>query len=98
MVKKIFDNQQSKLAARAAGNQEAGERIGLIASHPQKLFPKSFRLKAGDLERLTAIMAKLKNLYPDKDFGETDLIRGLLVIGERTSAERLLLAIRDARI
>lgn len=96
MAKKIFENPQSKLAARAAGSKESGDHLGLIAKRPPKLHPKSFRLKTSDLERLSAIVAKMKKQYPDKAFGETDVVRGLFVIGGKISPERLISAIRDA--
>lgn len=98
MAKKIIENQRSKFAVRTANRDGTRERLGLIVRRSPTLFPKSFRLKSGDLERLSAIMAKLKEQYPDKNFGETDVIRGLLVIGEKVSSERLLAAIREAML
>lgn len=98
MAKKSIEHQHSKLSARTARTDETREPLGLVTRRPPALLPKSFRLRAADLQRLSATMEKLREQYPDKRLGETDLIRGLLVIGEKTSQERLIAAIRESMI
>ena len=94
----LADAGASKLARQV---QSEGSRAGPEAptlmkppttSSPQ---PKSYRLTPADLTRLRSTTARVGETA-GRPISETDLIKGLLLIGERTDAKKLLAAIKDA--
>src|SRR5687767_12386036 len=87
----------SKLARQAQGGegkvgQEAPTLIGPTATTAQ---PKSYRLMPADLARLRSTTARVSEAA-GRPITETDLIKGLLLLGEKTDAKKLLTAIKDA--
>jgi hypothetical protein len=83
--------QQVQSEGRRAG-PEASTLMKPSASSPQ---PKSYRLTPADLTRLRSTTARVGETA-GRPISETDLIKGLLLIGERTDAKKLLTAIKDA--
>jgi hypothetical protein len=87
----------SKLArqVRDEGDRAEQEAPSLVRSAPISPQPKSYRLTPADLSRLRSTMARVSETA-GRPISETDLIKGLLRIGERTDARKLLAAIKDA--
>ena len=93
----LADAGASKLARQVHGEEgrvgpEAPALMKTTASSPQ---PKSYRLTPADLTRLRSTTARVGETA-GRPISETDLIKGLLLIGERTDAKKLLAAIKDA--
>ena len=87
----------SKLARQVqdegdTAGQEAPSLVRPASISPQ---PKSYRLTPADLSRLRSTTARVSETA-GRPISETDLIKGLLRIGERTDARKLLAAIKDA--
>ena len=57
--------------------------------------PKSFRLGAVDNERLRRLSERLGEAA-ERPISETEAIKGLLLLGEKTDAKKLLALVKDA--
>jgi hypothetical protein len=89
--------ETSKLARQAQGGEGKArqEAPTLISPTPTTAQPKSYRLMPADLARLRSTTARLSEAA-GRPITETDLIKGLLLLGEKTDAKKLLTAIKDA--
>jgi hypothetical protein len=93
MAKKLLaDAATSKLAQRQEGR---GEAPILVARRKTPRQPKSFRLGPLHLERLRRLTDRLSE-EAGRPLSETELIKGLLLLGEKTDAKKLLASVKDA--
>jgi hypothetical protein len=90
--KPLADAAASKLAKRQEGKGEAPTLIT-----PRKIAnrPRSFRLAPVHLERLRRLAERLSE-EAGRPISETDTIKGLLLLGEKIEAKRLLTSVKDA--
>jgi hypothetical protein len=90
--KPLADAAASKLAKRQEGKAEAPTLIT-----PRKIAnrPRSFRLAPVHLERLRRLTERLSE-EAGRPISETDTIKGLLLLGEKIEAKRLLTSVKDA--
>jgi hypothetical protein len=90
--KPLADAAASKLATRQEGKGEAPTLIT-----PRKIAnrPRSFRLAPVHLERLRRLAERLSE-EAGRPISETDAIKGLLLLGEKIEAKRLLTSVKDA--
>jgi len=106
MSKKILGSKAgaSKLfmavsaSANSFENEKKEERkdLNLINRKKRVFHPKSYRLNQADIERIRSIMQSINQYGAHKTFSETDLIKGLLVVGEKLTPEKIILAIKDS--
>jgi hypothetical protein len=93
MARKLLrDTAASKLARTQEGGAAAAR--GRPPRKAQRL-PKSFRLGVVDLERLQRLSKRLSEEV-GRPMRETEIVKGLLLLGERTDAKQLIGAIKDA--
>jgi hypothetical protein len=90
--KPLADAAASKLATRQEGKGEAPTLIT-----PRKIAnrPRSFRLAPVHLERLRRLAERLSE-EAGRPISETDALKGLLLLGEKIEAKRLLTSVKDA--
>jgi hypothetical protein len=90
--KPLADAAASKLAKRQEGKAEAPTLIT-----PRKIAnrPRSFRLAPVHLERLRRLTERLSE-EAGRPISETDAIKGLLLLGEKIDAKRLLTSVKNA--
>lgn len=88
----------SKLATTAQSEPEtvrpAPEPMGLVSRNAPLRKPRSYRLRPDDLERLSKIVESVNDLGAGRKITETDVLRGLIVLGTQTPGDRLIDAIR----
>ncbi len=89
--KSLTDAATSKLARR---EEEKGETPGLLSPRKTQRLPKSFRLGAIDIERLLRLSKRLSE-EAGRPITDTNILKGLLLLGEKTNARKLLTAIKD---
>ena len=93
MAKKpLTDAAASKLAQRQEGR---GETPTLVAPRKIQRQPKSFRLGPVHLERLRRLTERLSE-EAGRPLSETDVLKGLLLLGEKSDAKKLLVSVKDA--
>ena len=90
--KPLADAAASKLAKRQEGK---GETPTLITPRKIANRPRSFRLAPVHLERLRRLAERLSE-EAGRPISETDAIKGLLLMGEKIEAKRLLPSVKDA--
>src|SRR5215467_1943132 len=94
MAKKpLADAAASKLAQRQEGR--GGGARTLVAPRRVARQPKSFRLGPVHLERLRRLFERLSD-QAGRPLSETDILKGLLLFGEKADAKKLLLSVKDA--
>ena len=93
MARKLLnDAADSKLARQ----QEAGQKTPRVLPRRKvEKLPKSFRLGAVDIERLRRLSERLGE-EASRPISETEAIKGLLLLGEKTDAKKLLALVKDA--
>lgn len=82
--------------AEAGRPTKKPERLGLVSRKPAERKPRSYRLRAADLERLSKIVEAVNELSTGRRITETDVLRGLIAMGGKTKPKQLIEAIRDA--
>ena len=93
MAKKpLADAAASKLAQRQEGR---GGAPTLVAPRRVARQPKSFRLGPVHLERLRRLSEHLSDAA-GRPISETEVLKGLLLFGEKADAKKLLLSVKDA--
>lgn len=90
--KPLADAAASKLAKLQEGKGDAPTLIT-----PRKIAnrPRSFRLAPVHLERLRRLAERLSE-EAGRPISETDALKGLLLVGEKIEAKRLLTSVKDA--
>ncbi|MFQ5695226.1 MAG: hypothetical protein ACE5HB_04485 [Terriglobia bacterium] len=93
MAKKSLSGAPSSKLSR---RQEAkAEPASVIRSRKPPRLPKSFRLGAVHTERLRRLSERLSD-EAGRPVSETEIVKGLLLLGEKTTAKKLLTAVKDA--
>jgi hypothetical protein len=93
MARKLLtDAAASKLARQ---QEEGVETPRVMPRRKAEKLPKSFRLGTVDNERLRRLSERLGEVA-DRPISETEAIKGLLLLGERTDAKKLLALVKDA--
>jgi hypothetical protein len=93
MAKKSLSGAtDSKLAQRQEGR---GETPPLVTPRRTPRRPKSFRLGVNDIDRLRRLSQKLGE-EAGRPINDTDTLKGLLLLGEKTDIRQLLDTIKDA--
>lgn len=92
-MSKIDFNKKTKLDARKDGHNE---KLNIIAHTESTSKNKSFRFRLIDLQRIKLILEKTNESSNTTIFKETDIIRGLLVLGEEITGEKIISAIRKS--
>jgi len=90
--KALSDAGASKLLRREGEGTGAPQ---LIAPRRATRQPKSFRLGGVEIDRFQQLASRLSE-EAGRPFSDTDILKGLLLLGERADTKRLLTAIRDA--
>jgi hypothetical protein len=91
----------SKLARQEAGReaetlvQDEPRRVAGLITKPAQTVPRSYRFRPNDAERLRKLVERVSE-EAGRPFSESDILRALLRIGERTSMRRLLLEIKTS--
>ena len=90
--KPLADAAASKLAKRQEGKGDAPMLLT-----PRKIAnrPRSFRLAPVHLERLRRLTERLSE-EAGRPISDTDALKGLLLLGEKIEAKRLLASVKDA--
>lgn len=92
MAKKpLADAATAKLAQRQDGR---GDVPTLVAPRKIPRQPKSFRLGPVHLERLRRLTERLSE-EAGRPLSETEALKGLLLLGEKTDAKKLLVSVKD---
>lgn len=84
---------KTKLTSIVPSETMPPEPLNLI-SRKEKVFPRSFRLKEADIERLRAI-TKSVNEVSSSRISDTNVLRALISLATKISPERILNAYRD---
>jgi hypothetical protein len=93
MAKKLLtDAAASKLARQ---QEEGVEAPRVFPRRKAEKLPKSFRLGAGDIERLQRLSVRLAE-EAGRPISETEAIKGLLLLGEKTDTRKLLVLVKNA--
>jgi hypothetical protein len=93
MARKLLsDAAASKLARQ---QKEGVETPRVMPRRKAGKLPKSFRLGAVDNERLRRLSERLGEAA-ERPISETEAIKGLLLLGEKTDAKKLLALVKDA--
>ena len=85
----------SKLAKQEAGREaealveDEPRRVAGLITKPAQTVPRSYRFRPNDAERLRKLVERASE-EAGRPFSESDILRALLRIGERTSMRRLL--------
>jgi hypothetical protein len=87
MAKKLLSDAPSSKLARS---QEAKNET----ESPPRL-PKSFRLGAVHTERLRHLSERLSE-EAGRPITETEIVKGLILLGEKTAVKKLLTVVKDA--
>jgi hypothetical protein len=94
MAKKSLNEAgASKLAQRQEGRGDAIP--SLVGSRRLLRQPKSFRLGVNDIDRLRRLSQRLGE-EAGRPINDTDTLKGLLLLGEKTDPGTLLAAVKDA--
>lgn len=93
MARKLLrDAAASKLARQ---EEEGVEAPRVLPRRKAEKLPKSFRLGTVDIERLRRLSERLGQEV-GRPISETEAIKGLLLLGEKTDAKKLLALVKDA--
>jgi hypothetical protein len=93
MARKLLsDAAASKLARQ---QEEGMEAPRVLPRRKAEKLPKSFRLGPVDNERLQRLSERLGE-EAGRPINETETIKGLLLLGEKTDAKKLLAMVKDA--
>jgi|APCry1669189034_1035192.scaffolds.fasta_scaffold310507_1 hypothetical protein len=92
-MSKIDFNKKTKLDIRKDGQSE---KLNIITHAESASKNKSFRFRLIDLQRIKLILDKTNDSSKNTIFKETDIIRGLLVLGEEASGEKIISSIRKS--
>jgi hypothetical protein len=93
MARKLLsDAAASKLARQ---QEEGVEAPRVLPRRKAEKLPKSFRLGTVDIERLQRLSGRLAE-EAGRSISETEAIKGLLLLGEKTDSKKLLALVKDA--
>lgn len=92
MARKLLAAADSK---RARQQEEGVEVPRVFPRRKAEKLPKSFRLGAVEIERLHRLSERLGEAA-GRPIAETEAIKGLLLLGEKTDSKKLLGFVKDA--
>jgi len=92
MARKLLEAADSKLARQ---QEEGVEAPRVLPRRKAEKLPKSFRLGAVDIERLHRLSERLSEAA-GRPISETEAIKGLLLLGEKTDSKKLVVLVKDA--
>ena len=92
MARKLLEAADSKLARQQA---EGVEVPRVLPRRKAEKLPPSFRLGAVEIERLPRLSERLGEAA-GRPISETEAIKGLLLLGEKTDSKKLLGFVQDA--
>jgi len=92
MARKLLEAADSKLARQ---QEEGVEAPRVLPRRKAEKLPKSFRLGAVENERLRRLSERLGEAA-GRPISETEAIKGLLLLGEKTDSKKLLALVKDA--
>ena len=92
MARKLLEAADSKLARQQA---EGVEVPRVLPRRKAEKLPQSFRLGAVEIERLPRLSERLGEAA-GRPISETEAIKGLLLLGEKTDSKKLLGFVQDA--
>lgn len=92
-MSKIDFTKKTKLDTR---NPNIGEKLNILKSQESTHKNKSFRFRSIDIERIRIILEKTNEASMATRFKETDIVRGLLTLGEEISGEKVITYIRKS--
>tara|TARA_Y100000780_G_C13661615_1_gene408871 strand:+ start:952 stop:1254 length:303 start_codon:yes stop_codon:yes gene_type:complete len=81
---KLSETKQPKTQSPASSIPEK-----IMSTYKKRNRTQSFSLKEKDQERLENILTKAQN-HSTKKLSSTDILRGLLIIGEKTNIEKIM--------
>jgi hypothetical protein len=93
MARKLLSEAADSKLARQ--QEEGVETPRVLPRRKVEKLPKSFRLGAADIERLRRLSERLGETA-GRPISETEAIKGLLLLGEKTDARKLLALVKDA--
>jgi hypothetical protein len=85
----------SKLARRAGEGDDSPEVPKLTAPRGPTRQPTSFRLDGIDIDRLQRLASKVSE-EAGRPISRGEILKGLLLMGDKSDPRRLLTAIKDA--
>src|SRR4051794_874726 len=98
MAKRSLTNVGASKLVRQVQDEEhqtQGEAPALVGAEATvKPQPRSYRLTPTDIARLRNTTARVSDAAR-RPLSETDIIRGLLLLGEKTDTKKILSAIKD---
>jgi hypothetical protein len=92
MARKLLEAADSKLARQ---QEEGVEAPRVLPRRKAEKLPKSFRLSAVEIDRLRRLSERLGE-EAGRPISETEAIKGLLLLGEKTDSKKLLGFVKDA--
>jgi hypothetical protein len=92
MARKLLEAADSKLARQ---QEEGVEAPRVLPRRKAEKLPKSFRLGAVEIDRLHRLSERLGK-EAGRPISETEAIKGLLLLGEKTDSKKLLGFVKDA--
>ncbi|MCB1781669.1 MAG: hypothetical protein KDJ34_16590 [Candidatus Competibacteraceae bacterium] len=95
MAGKLGDAGQSRLAQIGSGTAQPTESLKVTTRKANTPKPKAFRFSPQDIERLRALSERLGEAA-GRRVTDVDILRGLLLLGEKADSKKLLSAIKDA--
>ncbi len=84
---------KTKLSSVVPSESLSQEPLNLI-SRKDRIFPRSFRLKEADIERLKAITKGVNDVSASR-ISDTNIIRALISLGMKINPDKVLNAYRD---
>ena len=92
---KLADRLAPQAAAPSPAAADTPAPARLSTAKPYAKQPKSFRLGGSDIDRLRRLAERLSKVA-DRPFTDTEIVRGVLLLGERADDKKLVDAIKDA--
>jgi hypothetical protein len=93
MARKLLSEAADSKLARQP--EEGVEAPRVLPRRKAEKLPKSFRLGAMDNERLRRLSKRLGE-EAGRPISETEAVKGLLLLGEKTDPKKLLVLVKDA--
>lgn len=95
---KINPNAKTKLsnivAKKPQDNNE--QNFGFVAKNKHKNITKSFRINSFDLDKLNNLVREINNNTPYKNYSESEIIRGLISMGEKLPVKKIIKSLENS--
>jgi|SRR5919108_2082236 hypothetical protein len=93
MARKLLNEAADSKLARQ--QEERVEAPRVLPRRKAEKRPRSYRLGTADIERLHRLSERLSEVA-GRPISDTEAIKGLLLLGEKTDAKKLLALVKDA--